>query len=297
MHIPVLLHEVIREIHIKDNGYYLDGTLGLGGHAKALFEAHLKKIRIIGFDKDGEALMIAKKNLEDAGAEPILFNDSFGNMKECLQGANLGFVDALLLDLGVSSLQIDSNTRGFSFRSDSPLLMTLEDKTDKSVFTAYDVVNTWEEKNLADVIYGYGEEKFARRIAKAIVGAREKQPIKTTFELRDIIMHAVPLWYRHKKIHPATKTFQAIRIAVNDELQTLEKGLKDGLDILSKDGVFLVISFHSLEDRIVKRAFAEWGSMGLGESIYKKPITATDEEVMENPRSRSAKLRIFKKVI
>lgn len=297
LHIPVLLHEIIREIHIKDGGSYLDGTLGLGGHAVEIFLNHEKKIKVIGFDKDKEALQVAEKKLKDVGADPILFNDSFANIKECLQGSNIGFVDAILFDLGVSSLQLDSNDRGFSFRTDSPLIMTLDSDSHKAIFNAYDVVNIWEEEHLSDIIFGYGEERFAKKIAKAIVLAREEKPIKTTFELRDIVEKAVPLWYRHRKIHPATKTFQAIRIAVNDELGTLERGLRNGFDVLSPGGVFLVISFHSLEDRIVKRIFSEWVSKKEGMLVYKKPIVPKDEEIDFNKRARSAKLRIFKKSV
>jgi 16S rRNA (cytosine1402-N4)-methyltransferase len=198
-----------------------------------------------------------------------------------------------MLDLGVSSPHLDSSGRGFSFRKDEPLQMTMEKNVSEDKFTAYDLVNGWAEENIANVIYAYGEERYSRRIARAIIAAREIAPIKTTFELVAVIEGAVPGVYRKGKIHPATRSFQGIRIAVNDELGSLKKGLRDAIELLKPGGRIAVISFHSLEDRIAKFAMKEWEKDGKGKSLTKKPIVPTDDEMAKNPRSRSSKLRVF----
>ena len=201
-----------------------------------------------------------------------------------------------MLDLGLSSDQFETSGRGFTFKNDEPLLMTFKKNPDQGDLTAYQIVNTWEEENIADVIYGYGEEKYSRRIAKAIVNYREKKAIEKTSELVEIISNSVPVFYKRGRIHPATRTFQALRIAVNDELNTLKRGLERGFARLASGGRIAVISFHSLEDRIVKNFNKEKEELEQARIITKKPIVPSEDEVRENPRSRSAKLRILEKI-
>lgn len=292
-HIPVLLDEVIRESGIAPNSVYVDGTLGAGGHAKALYLAAEKKITIIGFDKDTDALAIAKKNLESVGATPVYVHASFQDMKKELFERGYTHVDTIFLDLGLSSMHIDSAERGFTFLKDQPLHMNMNIEGD---LRAADVVNSWGEETLVTILKGFGEERYAKSIARAIVAYREKQEIKTTYELVDIIKSAVPSMYRHGKIHPATKTFQAIRIAVNNELVEIETVITDAVSLLKENGRLLIITFHSLEDRIVKHQFKKLQDDNLGRIITKKPLIPTTDEVRANPRSRSAKLRIFQRV-
>jgi 16S rRNA (cytosine1402-N4)-methyltransferase len=205
-------------------------------------------------------------------------------------------VDRILLDLGLSSFQLDDGGRGFTFRKDEPLLMTMKKNPDENDLTAMDIVNTWEEKTIADIIYGFGEEKYSRKIAKAIVESREQKKIKTTFDLVEIIEKSVGHLYKKSKIHPATKTFQALRIATNAELTNLEMFIKKSFERLSRGGRIAIITFHSLEDRIVKRSFVELKQKGYAELITKKPIVPTVEETKSNPRARSSKLRIIEKI-
>ncbi len=293
VHIPVLLEAVIRESNIQPGGIYVDGTLGMGGHAQALFLHAKKKLTIIGFDKDIEAQKIARDVLTSSGANPIIIHESFAQMKHELAQRNIHSVDCILLDLGLSSMQIDIDTRGFSFKTDHRLHMNMNWEGD---VLAWDIVNTWSEETLADIIYGFGEERYARRIAKMIVTQRAMHPVETTFQLVEIIKKATPAVYHHGKIHPATRTFQALRIAVNSELTELESVIPDCIDLLNPNGRLLIISFHSLEDRIVKNQFRKAADAGIGTVITKRPIIATLEEVKNNPRSRSAKLRVFQKI-
>jgi len=205
-------------------------------------------------------------------------------------------VDRILLDLGISSFQLEVAGRGFSFLKDEPLLMTMKKNPTDEDLTAREIVNTWDEENIADIIYGFGEEKYSRKIAKAIIVARKEKEIETTFDLVKIIDDAVGKYYRRMKIHPSTRTFQALRIATNSELTNLQEVIKKGFDRLSKNGRMAIITFHSLEDRIVKRAFVELKENGLANIITKKPIIPNDEELRINPRSRSAKLRLIEKI-
>jgi 16S rRNA (cytosine1402-N4)-methyltransferase len=292
LHIPVLLHEVIKGLSFEDGDVLLDCTLGSGGHILGAFETG-KKIQAIGIDLDEEALTRSEDRLKKYGKDVTLVNESFRNLDKVLDDAEVSCVNKVLFDLGVSSHQIDESGRGFTIKLDEPLVMTLSKNPDEDSITAYDVVNDWDEENLADVIYGYGEEPFSRKIAKAIVEAREIKPIETTGELVEIITNALPSWVRIKKGHPATKTFQAIRIAVNDELGALKEGLAKAFDRTCSGGRIGVITFHSLEDRIVKRFFREKEDTGFGENLFKKPLPPSDKEIKENPRSRSSKLRIF----
>ncbi len=293
-HIPVLLQETIDGLAIEKGDIFVDATLGAGGHSALVCERFGKDVQIIGIDADSDAL--ARSGARLSKCDIRTYQSNFRNLSTVLDHFHIVSINRLMMDLGLSSFQIEEGGRGFSFQKDEPLRMTFaKDPTDEEV-TAWDVVNTWHEENLADIIYGYGEERYSRRIARAIKEARKIKPIETSAELRDIIIAAVPAAYRRGKIHPATRTFQAIRIAVNDELGSLTKALTDGFSRLSKGGRIGVISFHSLEDRIVKNFFKQKALDGEGKLITKKPIIATDEEIRTNPRSRSAKLRIIEKI-
>jgi len=295
VHKSVLLKETIDGLNLVNGATVIDATFGGGGHSLEICKKY-KNIKIIGFDQDKSALERAKNKFTDIDSEIILINKNFSELKKSLNQINVKEVDGIIFDLGLSSDQLENSGRGFSFAKDEPLLMTMKENPKESDLTAEDIVNTWEEKNLADIIYGYGEERFSRRIAKAIVEARKKDKIKTTFELVEIIRNSVPGVYRNGRLHFATKTFQAIRIAVNDELGVLQSGLEDALDILKKKGRISVISFHSLEDRIVKKFFKLKQKEEKIKLINKKPITASNEELSLNNRSRSAKLRIIEKI-
>lgn len=293
-HISVLLNESIQGLALKDGDIVFDGTFGGGGHTRAML-AGGKDIKIIATDLDTGAISRGAELVNEYNGRLILENDNFGNISKILESHNLVGVDKILLDLGWSSDQLEYGGRGLSFLKDEPLLMTLKDKTVESDVTADDIVNHWAEDTIADILFGFGDEKHSRRIAKAIIDTRKIKPIKTTSELVEVISCAVPPSYRFGKIHPATRTFQALRIAVNRELEILEEVLEAGWKVLNKEGRIAVISFHSLEDRIVKQFFKKLASEEGAEILTKRPITATKEEISMNPRSRSAKLRIIKK--
>jgi 16S rRNA (cytosine1402-N4)-methyltransferase len=334
VHVPVLLHEIIENLvqgRTSDGHFwYLDGTLGGAGHALAIANAYekanSKKLSIIGFDRDRQAIERAKKTLEGKADRLILECESFRNLNaridmhasEIMYANQLPAnqsqssagqssvnqsptMNAILLDLGISSDELENSGRGFSFQKDEPLEMTMGDPA-KYPFTAKDIVNGWKEEDIANVIFAYGEERYARRIARAIVAYRAKKKIETTMELAEIVKSAVPRFGRSfggkpAKIHPATKTFQALRIAVNDELGALREGLAKGYEKLAPGGKMAVISFHSLEDRIVKNYFKARADDSMAKILTKKPITASPQELAENPRSRSAKLRIIEKTV
>lgn len=292
-HIPVLLEETISVLALQSESTVIDCTLGGGGHARAILEQIGPRGTYVGIDADPRAIEMADE-LRKSVATVHLVKDNFRSIKRIIE--DLGVKpDAILADLGWRSDQFETGGKGFSFNSDDPLLMTFGDPT-AHVFTASDIVNEWEESSISDVLYGYGEEKRARRIAHAIVAARARGPIKTARELSDIVVAATPAFARHGKIHPATRTFQAIRIAVNDELGALTDLLRDGFEILGPQGRLAIISFHSLEDRLVKRFMKEKIDEGKALRLIKKPITANAEEREENPRSRSAKLRVIEKI-
>lgn len=293
IHKTVLLNEAIEGLNLSTKKIVVDGTFGGGGHSSEICKRY-PQVKVIAIDQDAGAFEKAKDKFEK-GMDVTFVNDNFRNMDRVLQDLEIKHVDGVLLDLGLSSDQLDNSGRGFSFLKNEPLLMTMKENPSPEDITARDVVNTWEEKNLADIIYGYGEEKLSRRIAKAIVDAREKKPIETTFELVAVIEDAVGGAYKRQRIHPATRTFQAIRIAVNDELGTLSAGINKGFEVLKVGGRMAVISFHSLEDRIVKKFFKAKVDAGEGVLINKKVITAGSEEIKNNSRSRSAKLRIIEK--
>lgn len=296
IHKTVLLHESIDGLDIHENDIYLDGTLGSGGHAELALSKVNGKLTVVGLDKDSEALERSRKRLGDS-SNIILKEASYGDLDVVLNDLNIKKVNRIMLDLGLSSDQFETSGRGFTFKNDEPLLMTFKKDPKEGDLTAHEIVNTWQEENIADIIFGYGEERYSRRIARAIVNYRAKKSIETTGELVEIILQAVPFFYKKGKIHPATRTFQSLRIAVNDELNTLKKGLANGFERLEKGGRIAVISFHSLEDRIVKNFNKEKEGTDEAKIITKKPVVASDEEIKENPRSRSAKLRILEKTI
>ena len=295
MHIPVLLNEVIENLSFEDKDVYLDATLGAGGHMEEIYKRFGKSVALVGIDADETAASIARERLELLGAQPKIAVLNFRNIDKVPELLGVETPNKILFDLGWNSMQVEESGRGFSFNRDEPLQMTFAKDGESSVFTAYDVVNKWEEENIADVIYGYGEEKHSRKIARAIVEARAIKPITTSLELAENIKQSVGFFYRISKIHPATRTFQAIRIAVNDELETLKVGLEKAFEIVKVGGRIGVISFHSLEDRIVKNFFKKMSDENNGVVLTKKPIIATDQEIKFNPRSRSAKLRVIKK--
>jgi 16S rRNA (cytosine1402-N4)-methyltransferase len=292
MHTSVLLREVIDGLAIQKGDIVVDATLGGGGHAEAILQVFGDSITFVGFDTDSSAIDRVGQRLQQW--HPHLINANFRSMQVALENVGISKIDRIMFDLGISSFQLEASGRGISFSKDEPLVMTLSDSPTEETLTARDIVNAWDEEAIANVLYAYGEETYARRIAKGIVTARKVNPIETTFALVEIIKQSVPKAYTYGKKHCATKTFQALRIAVNDELGALKEGLKKGYEVLNKGGRFAVISFHSLEDRIVKEFFKE----KLNDEaiiITKKPITAKEQEILENPRSRSAKLRVLEK--
>ncbi len=294
-HVPVLLQESIEGLNLKKGDTVVDATLGAGGHSSAIANTFNGDITIVGFDLDQDALKIAKKTVGATGAKFIPIHANFRTMESALREKGITSVQGVLFDLGISSMEIGESGRGFSFKYDEPLLMTLQNPIESDTLTARDVVNSTREEELANIIYEFGEERFSRMIAKAIVEARRKQKIETTTQLVEIITNAVPAFYRKGKINPATKTFQALRIYVNDELGAVKEGLQGAWNMLTPGGRIAVITFHSLEDRIVKNYFKE---LPKEEAIIitKKPIAPSREEVVANPRSRSAKLRIIEKL-
>ncbi len=296
LHRTVLLQETIDGLNLSSkNPIVLDATFGGGGHSELLCRKY-PGVRIIALDQDKSALEKAKGKFVRINCDITFVSTNFRSLDEVLQKEGIKEVDGIIFDLGLSSDQLENSRRGFSFMKDEPLLMTMKENPRPEDITAFDVVNTWSEKSLADIIYGYGEEKFGRKIARGIVETRAKKKIENTFDLVKIIEESVPEFYRKGRIHCATKTFQAIRIAVNDELSALSGGLAKGFNVLKHDGRMAVISFHSLEDRIVKRFYKEKEKDGRTRLINRKPITASIEEIRNNPRSRSAKLRILEKI-
>lgn len=295
-HISVLKDECLLAMApaITNGGTVVDGTLGAGGHTRAILE-QFPNVQVIAIDKDLTAIERAKTRLEQFEAVSYI-HGSFGNIEILLEKQSVKDVDAILLDIGFSSDQIGQSGRGFSFQYDEPLLMTLGTGIEAATDTAMDIVNMRSERELLDILKEYGEEKHAALIAKAIAIERKKQPITTTFALRDIVQDAVGKYYRFSKINPATKTFQALRIAVNDELGELTRGISGAFKKLKSGGRLLVISFHSLEDRIVKQQFNQYKKDGLGMVITKKPIVPSRKEILANSRSRSAKLRVIEKI-
>lgn len=291
IHRPVLLKESIEIFTSNEGKIYVDCTLGGGGHAKEILKRR-EDIYLIGIDKDDDAIEIAKENLREFEGRISIYKADFRNLDLVLKEEGIEKVDGFLFDLGVSTFQIKGK-RGFSFQMDAPLDMRMDAE---QTLTAYKVVNNYPERELIRILKEFGEERFAVRIAKAIVQRRKKKPIETTGELVDIILSTVPEYYKHGRIHPATRTFQAIRIEVNKELESLKEALEKTQEFLAPKGRLVVISFHSLEDRIVKNFMKEKENQGILRLLTKKPITPSLEELKENPASRSAKLRASEKL-
>ncbi len=295
-HIPVLKNESIDGLAIKKGDIIVDGTLGGGGHTYEMIKRFGSSIKIIGLDLDFDAKSRTEDLIKDTPNDFVFVNSGFQDIDKVLKDLGIKEVDGILLDLGISSFQLEVAGRGFSFLKDEPLLMTMKKEPTDEDLTAKDIVNIWGEESIADIIYGFGEEKYSRRIAKKIVEARKEKEIETTFDLVKIIDEAVGRNYRGMKIHPATRTFQALRIATNSELSNLEQVIEKGFNCLKTDGRMSIISFHSLEDRIVKRAYVDLKQKGKGEILTKKPIIPKYEELKINPRARSSKLRLIKKI-
>jgi 16S rRNA (cytosine1402-N4)-methyltransferase len=306
-HISVLLDECIQHLNIRPDGVYVDGTLGLGGHSEAI-ASRLTTGKLISIDRDDRALAFAAERLAPYGERVQLVKGNFGDVKSLLDSVGVASVDGMMFDLGVSSPQLDNPERGFSYMQDAPLDMRMDER---AALTAREVVNTWSEEELRSILWRYGEERYAGRIAAAIVARREKEPLETTLELVNVIRQAMPAAALREKQHPAKRSFQAIRIAVNDELGSLERMLTDAPGLLKPGGRLLVISFHSLEDRIVKEFIKSQedgctcpkdfpvcvcGFQQTLRSVTRKPVSPSREEIEQNPRARSARLRIAEKV-
>lgn len=283
------MKEVLKALEPAPGKTIVDCTVGLGGHAEAISERIRPGGKLIGIDADAQALEIAQKRLKGSGeTDVLLVQGNFDELDAIFERLGIKKADGFLFDLGVSSLQFDKPERGFSFRHDAPLDMRMDTSAET---TAAIIVNRSGEAELDRILEDYGEERFHRRIARAITEERKKEPIETTGKLVEVILRAVPYKGRHGKVHIATRTFQALRIAVNDELKRLERTLDEAIGLLNPSGVICVISYHSLEDRIVKNKFREAKAKGTLEILYKKPVVPEEEEMGENPRSRSAKLR------
>lgn len=306
-HVPVLLNECIEGLNIKPDGIYVDGTLGRGGHSLEIAK-RLKTGRLISIDRDGDAIREAGERLKEFKDTVTLVRGNFSDIGKILDGLNIEKADGMLFDLGVSSPQLDETMRGFSYMNDAPLDMRMDRD---AALSAYDIVNNWSADEIKRILWQYGEERYSGRIASAIAAKREIKPIETTLELTDIIKSALPAAALREKQHPAKRSFQAIRIAVNDELGAVEQMMKDAPDRLNKGGRLCVISFHSLEDRIIKTGIAArekgctcpkefpvcvCGFKQTLRSVTRKPITPGKEELEINPRSRSAKLRVAERI-
>ena len=306
-HTSVLLEPSIEQLQIRPNGIYVDGTLGGGGHSYHIAERLTEDGRLIGIDRDEDAICAASKRLEPFTDRVTIVKNNYGNIREVLDRLEISQVDGILLDLGVSSYQLDTAERGFSYMADAPLDMRMDREESR---TAWDIVNTYSEQELFRVIRDYGEDRFAKNIAKHIVKQREEKPVETTGELVKIIQGAIPMKVQKTGGHPAKRTFQAIRIELNRELTVIDEAIDTMIDVLKPGGRLCIITFHSLEDRIVKSRFrtAEnpcicprefpvcvCGRKSKGHVLTRKPILPSETEMEENPRARSAKLRVFEK--
>lgn len=302
-HIPVLLEQCLDGLDIKPDGIYFDGTCGGAGHSREIAK-RLTTGRLIGIDRDPDAVAVASERLSGLPAQVVRGN--YSEIKQIADDLGISGADGILLDLGVSSYQLDNTERGFSYHNDAPLDMRMS----KEGTSARDIVNEYSKEQLTKILYEYGEEKFAPRIAETIIKRRSEKPVETTTELADIVRDSIPAKFRRDK-NPCKKTFQAIRIAVNCEFDHLDRALDDGFELLKPGGRFCIITFHSLEDRIVKQRFAGWckgctcppdfpvcvcGNKPKGKLVCRKPLEASEEELEANPRSRSAKLRIIEKL-
>ena len=308
-HYSVLLNETIEQLHIRPDGIYVDGTLGGGGHSLEICR-HLTTGRLIGIDQDADAIAAATERLKDYADRVTIVRSNYAQMADVLKNLGIEKVDGIILDLGVSSFQLDTPERGFTYRSeDAPLDMRMDQR---NALSAYEVVNDYSEENLSRILHEYGEERFARKIAHNICVSRQQAPIRTTGELIEIIKRSIPAKIRATGGHPAKRTFQAIRIEVNQELTVLSESLDGMIDLLNDGGRLCVITFHSLEDRIVKNIFRKnehpctcppefpvcvCGKKSKGTVVTRKPILPGEEEMETNPRSKSAKLRVFERKV
>lgn len=307
-HKSVLLWEVIDGLAIKPNGTYVDGTLGGAGHAGVVCSKLSEEGRFIGIDQDEDAIAVSSERLSEYGEKVSIVRSNYSDMVNVVHNLGVEKVDGILLDLGVSSFQLDTEERGFSYRMDAPLDMRMDNRQELSAAT---VVNEYSESELFHIIRNYGEDKFAKNIAKNIVIERKKEPILTTGRLAEIVSYSIPMKIRKQGGHPAKRTFQAIRIEVNHELDVLERNISDMIDLLNPGGRFCIITFHSLEDRIVKQAFKKaqdpctcpsdfpvcvCGNKSKGRVVSRKPILPSEEEMEQNSRSKSAKLRVFEHI-
>lgn len=307
-HTSVLLKETIEALNIMPGGVYLDGTLGGGGHAFEVCKKLNDNGRLYGIDQDADAIIAAGKRLEEFGKKAVIIRDNYCNAREVLREQGVDKVDGIVLDLGVSSYQLDTVERGFTYKYDTPLDMRMDQR---QMLTARDIVNEYDEKTLYRVIRDYGEDSFAKNIAKHIVQARQHKPIETTFELNEVIKAAIPAKMRAVGGHPSKRTFQAIRIECNHELEVLKDTLGDLVHLLNPQGRLCIITFHSLEDRIVKSFFKEMehpctcppefpvcicGKLPSGRVVTRKPVLPSQEELEVNSRSKSAKLRVFERI-
>ena len=288
VHIPVLQKEVLEILDPKPNQNFIDCTIGNAGHSLAILERTKPGGKILGIDQDPKQIENCKLQIKNFKERVILVCDNFVNLKEIVKKYDFKNVKGILFDLGLSSWHLEKSGRGFTFQKDEPIDMRYNKNSE---LTAEKILNEWPEKEIEKILKEYGQERFAKRISKKIIEEKKVSPIKTTFRLVKITREATPSWYHHKKIHFATRTFQALRIAVNDELGNLKKVFPQALEILERNGKLVVISFHSLEDRIVKNFFKENSKRGLLKIITKKPIRPSTEEIKSNPRSRSARLR------
>lgn len=297
MHVPVLLKEVIHYLDLQPGDTILDATVDGGGHAAAVCEHIGPNGKIIGIDQDLNIIHAAEIKFQKSKCKIILVNGNFRDLDKLIIPLKIKKLDGAIFDLGMSTLQLKESGRGFSFQKDEPLLMTFKSEIGPNDLTAKEIINRWNEKEIANVLYEYGEERYSRRIARGICEKRRKERIETTFNLVDIIRVSVPAAYRNnKRINCCTRTFQALRIAVNDELRALEEGIEKVWDLLSKKSRMVVISFHSLEDRIVKKFLIKKKQEGKGKILTKKPILPMEDEIKSNPRARSAKLRAMEKM-
>jgi 16S rRNA (cytosine1402-N4)-methyltransferase len=289
MHISVLKEPILQLFAHKKCAIFVDLTLGAAGHSLAFCHMHPELSLLVGFDQDKDALALAEQNLQAVPVKKLLIHSNFNHLQEKLHEAGIREVDGILIDLGVSSMQFDQGARGFSFQNDGPLDMRMNED---QLLTAEDIVNSYSQEELATIFYELGEEHRSRQAAKAIFEARKKGRIDTTGKLVNVLSKVL---FRSGRIHPATKVFQALRLAVNQELDVLTSVIPQAVSLLAPDGILAIISFHSLEDRIVKQAFRAYADSDEYELLFKKPLVADNDECRQNPRSRSAKLRALKK--